>query len=161
MSEVDALFRLLTAAPPRSAQIVKRYALKGESLESIGAAFSVGHPEAKRLVLRALLDVPSGGTARLNDADEPALVGRVFHEVHGPHELSQLVKRLRTNAAELEQRLQRAAEEFERSPDRGRDEWLRRLAIAVVIGLTAFFYLREQNKPRPPPEKRPVFVPRP
>lgn len=161
MSEVDALFRLLTSAPPRSAQIVKRYALKGEALDSLATAFAIEASQARLLVLRALLDVQSGGTARVPDADEPALAALVLDDPGGSHELAQLVKKLRSNATELEQRLQRAAEEFERSPDRGRDEWLRRLAIALVIGLTAFFYLAERNKPRPPPEKRPVIVPQP
>lgn len=161
MSEVDALFRLLTAAPPRSAQIVKRFALKGESLEALGTAFAVELPEAKVLVLRALLDVQSGGTARVSDADEPALVAAVFDDPASSHELAQLVSKLRSNAGPLDEKLARAADDFERSPDRGRDEWLRRLAIALVIGLSAYFYWREQNKPRPPPEKRPIVAPQP
>jgi hypothetical protein len=153
MSEVDALFRLLQAAPPRSAEIVKRVTLRGLTLDAVAAQFSLTPELGKRLVLRALLDVESGGTLRVPDADEPALAEAVLSDTVTPTDplatrLHGLRTRLRDHAPALEKKLEAAAEAFEKSPDRARDEWLRRLAIVVVLALSAYFYWREQNKPK-------------
>ncbi len=166
MSEVDALFRLLSEAPPRSAEIVKRVALRGVSLEEIARSFDVDVERARVIVFRAFLDVSSGGTARLRDEEE-ALAAVALWAPHpdplppsqGEGTLRQLWQRLEANREGLEARLLTAATAFAASPDRDRDEWLRRIAIIVVLALTAFFYWREQNKPRPPPEKRQVITP--
>jgi hypothetical protein len=146
MSDVDDLFTLLSDAPPRSLEIVKRFALEGMTLEQLAALYDVGVPEARVLVFRALLDVESGGTKRVRDADEGELA-------------SPFVEKLRGNREALLLRLREAAVAFANSPDRTRDEWVRRLAIVVVLALTAFFYWRENSKPRPPPEKRPILAP--
>lgn len=163
MSEVDALVRKLTAAPPRSAEIVKRYALRDVSPAALGPLFEVEEPQARRLLLRALLDVSSGGTLAVSDADEATLLPQVLDAAPVVTPLAQelvvLVAKLRANSDEVTEALRKAAEAFEASPDRVRDEWLRRAAIVLVLALTAFFYWRDQNKPRPPPEKRPTVAP--
>ena len=148
MSQVDALFRLLTEAPPRSAEIVRRVALDGLALEQVAQLFNVGLPEAEVLVFRALVDVRSGGSERVRDGAER----------DGVRE-RELLELLKAHRAPLQARLAEAAQAYAASPDRNRDEWLRRLAIVVVLALTAFFYWREQHKPRPPPEKRPTVQP--
>jgi hypothetical protein len=157
MSEVDALFRLLQAAPPRAAEIAKRLGLQGTSLEQLGALFGVDLPRARILAFRALTDVQSGGTVRVPDAEEAALVERTFGEGGTPQH--QLLLQLQRNREALEQRLQRAAAEFEQSPDRKREELFRYLAIALVIALSAFFYWKEQQKPKTRWEKRPITTP--
>lgn len=162
MSEVDALFRLLSAAPPRSAEVVKRHTLGKASVEQLAALYAVTPEQAKRVLLRALLDVESGGTTRVADADEPALADAVLGPVAPPEPLAQklraLIAALNAHADALRAALDEAAVAFEKSPDRTRDDWLRRLAIVVVLALTAYFYWREANKPKEW-QRRPLLQP--
>lgn len=166
MSEVDALFRLLSDAPPRSAEIVKRVALLGVGLPRLAGLYGVDEPRAQVLLFRAFQDVLSGGSVRVPDEREPVEIAVMLDAVPSPP-LSQgeglqaraLWQRLQANSEALQDRLKRSAAEFAASPDRGRDELLRYLAIALVIALTAFFYWREQNKPHPPPRARPTVAP--
>ncbi|MBL8914790.1 MAG: hypothetical protein JNM17_29055 [Archangium sp.] len=151
-SEVAALFRLLSAAPPRSAEIVKRYTLGKQPLDALATLYAVTPENAQRVVLRALLDVDSGGTEHIKDSDEPTLAQAVLLGTPSTDalvvRLRSLIDRLNSNAEPLREELARAAEAFEKSPDRSRDDWLRRLAIIVVLLLTAYFYWRENNKPK-------------
>lgn len=158
MSEVDALFRLLTAAPPRSAELVKRVALAQQPFTELTALYGVDLPRLERLVFRSFLDVLSGGTARVPDEREPAEVKAMLGQGPGAEgaDVRRLWDQLSDHRAALQDQLARAAAAFEASPDRARDEWLRRLAIIVVLALTAFFYVKEKNKPHPPPQKRPT-----
>lgn len=158
MSEVDALFRLLAAAPPRSAEIVKRVALAQRPFPELAALYGLDVPHLERLVFRSFLDVMSGGTARVPDEREPAEIQAMLGQGPGTEgaEVRRLWDQLGAHRVALEDQLAKAAAAFEASPDRGRDEWLRRLAIVLVLALTAFFYFREKNKPHPPPQKRPT-----
>ncbi len=160
MSEVDALFRLLTAAPPRSAELVKRVALAQTPFPELATLYRLDLPQLERLVFRAFLDVLSGGTARVPDEREPAEIEVMLDRRTAPAgegaEVRNLWDRLSDHRLTLEARQIQAAAAFEASPDRARDEWLRRIAIVLVLALTAFFYLQEKNKPRPPPQRRPT-----
>lgn len=162
-SEVDALFRLLSAAPPRSAEIVKRVALAGLDFPAIAALYGVDLPRAQVLVFRAFLDVESGGSARVPDEREAAQVEIMLGPtLEAPGEGAQarrLWDRLTGHRVELKARLEQSAAAFAASPDRQRDEWLRWAAIVLVLVLSAFFWVREQNKPLPPPQKRPTVAP--
>jgi hypothetical protein len=160
MSEVDALFRLLTDAPPRSAEIVKRVALHGLDLETVAKLYGVDVPHAQILVFRALLDVSSGGKARVPDSREPSEVSAMIAATPGGGEGAQARKlwdQLSQHRDELKAKLEKAAAEYAASPDRDRDEWLRRAAIVLVLALTAFFYWREKTKPLPLHQKRPII----
>lgn len=161
MSEASALFRLLSHAPPRSAEVVKRVTLEGLPLAELAALYGVDGPRAEVLVFRAFLDVHSGGTAVLPDAEEATEVRAFFSGAGGgtAPPLRALRGQLEANREALRALLEQAAAEWERSPARGREEWLRRLAIVLVLALSAFFYWREQHKPRPPPERRPTVAP--
>ncbi len=160
MSDVDALFRLLTAAPPRSAEIVKRVALSQKSFPELAALYGLDVPRMQRLAFRSFLDVLSGGTARVPDEREATETEVMLGERQAAQgegaELRRLWQSLTANRAELEAQLTRAAAAFEASPDRVRDERLRWVAIAVVLALTAYFYFQQANKPHPPPQKRPT-----
>lgn len=161
MSEVDALFRLLAAAPPRSAEIVKRVTLGGLELDALAKLYGVDVPHAQVLVFRAFLDVGSGGKARVPDSREPAEVSAMISAASGEGEGAQarrLWERLSQNRDELKAKLEKAAADYAASPDRDRDEWLRRAAIVLVLALTAFFYWREKTKPLPLHQKRPIIT---
>lgn len=161
MSEASALFRLLSNAPPRSAEVVKRVTLEGQGLDALAALYGVDAPRAEVLVFRAFLDVHSGGTAVLPDEAEATEVRAFFSGGEGATAtaLRTLRSQLEANRDALRALLEKAAVEWERSPSRGREEWLRKLAIVLVLALSAFFYWREQQKPRPPPERRPTVAP--
>ena len=60
----------------------------------------------------------------------------------------------------LEAALERAALEAESSPKRAQEEWLRRVAIGLVLAVAAYFYWRENYGPkeRKPNEPRPAPV---
>ena len=162
MSEADALFRLLAAAPPRSAEIARRVALQGMDFPAISKLYGVDEARAQVLVFRALLDVATGGAGRVPDAREAAEVATMIAPASATGEGAQarrLMDRLAQHREVLQVMLEKSATDFAASPDRQRDERLRRFAIAVVLALTAFFYWREQNKPHPPPQKRPTVAP--
>lgn len=131
MSQADALFRTLSDAPPRSLQIVRRAFLEGLSTEQLASLYGITPEATLVLVDRALADTG----------------------------LSESRTALVEHRTELIRRLDAAAIEWAKSPDRQRDERLRQLAIVVVLALTAFFYWREANKPLPPPHPRPVARP--
>ena len=64
MSDVDALFRLLTAAPPRSAEIVKRVALGQKSFPQIALLHT---KTLAKLILQSHLDDKYLSTAIASD----------------------------------------------------------------------------------------------
>ncbi|MFO0593959.1 MAG: hypothetical protein U0228_01610 [Myxococcaceae bacterium] len=161
MSELDTLLRLLDGAPPRSAQLVRRDAVEGKSLEELARLYQVDLAQLKVLLFRAWLDVQSGGTARVADADEPAQIAGLLDPAAPPSDLRALRERFTLHAPEVQKAIDAAVDAFEKSPDRKTDEWVRRAAIVIVIALSAYFYWREATKPRPPNEKRPLLVPAP
>lgn len=164
MSEVDALFRLLADAPTRSAEIVKRVALTGTDLPALAKLHGIDLPRAQLLLFRSLMDVASGGTVRVPDAREQAEVDAMQTSSPGDGEGARARKlwdQLVEHREALTQKLDKAAAAYAASPDRDRDEWVRRLAIALVLALTAYFYWRDQTKPLPPHQKRPIIVPTP
>lgn len=159
MSEVDALFRLLNDAPPRSAMIVKRFIFGGNDLDALAKLYGLDVPHAQVMLFRAFLDVHSGGKARIPDSREAAEVSAMIAS-SGSGEGAQarrLWDSMSQHRDELKVKLEKAAAEYAASPDRDRDEWLRRAAIVLVLALTAFFYYREKTKPLPPHQKRPVL----
>ena len=146
MSEADALFRVLTAAPPRSREIVVTHAIDGVPLDALATRFGLELPALRRLVARSLhaLHAPRG--PQLSDADEQVLADALERDA--------TLEALRRNKTEVRAKLNAAAEAWAASPDRARDERVRYVLIAVVIALSAWFYWRENHQP-------PRFEPRP
>lgn len=62
-----------------------------------------------------------------------------------------LCRRLRELGPEVAKALEAAEREQEESPKGQREDWLRRLAVLVLLGLTAFLYC---NRPEETPERR-------
>ncbi|PZR13568.1 MAG: hypothetical protein DI536_12530 [Archangium gephyra] len=127
MAQVDALFRTLSAAHPRTLQIVRRACLENLTTEQLAQLYGITPDAAQILVTRALFELG------LIDEKEALVAHRT----------------------ELLTRLDAAALEYARSPDRVREERLRQLAIVVVLVLSAFFYWREANKPKTVLKPRP------
>jgi hypothetical protein len=154
VSQVEALYRMLVEAPPRASAIVRRVSLENATLEQVAEDFGIDPKRAKVLIFRAFLEFNHHGP--VSDSAEGARVAALWTEGSSERALWQS---LSDHREALLARLRKSEEEFERSPDRTRDEWLRRLAIVVVLALTAYFYRREQHRPKPPPERRPITSP--
>ncbi|MCE9672794.1 hypothetical protein LY474_33810 [Myxococcus stipitatus] len=64
----------------------------------------------------------------------------------------ELLRRLRGLAKEVAQGLEAATQADLASPQRQREDWLRRLAVTALLALTAYLYLsRPEEPPRPAP----------
>jgi hypothetical protein len=163
--ELGAALRALPYRP--SAFLVKRL-VQGRSLEESATFYGIS-PEAFSVhLLRAGLALT--GTVALpcrspeNDAEEDvwarALAEALERETAAvPAALAETVtlcRRLRALGPEVAAALEAAEREEEDSPKRQREDWLRRLAVLALVGLTAYLYC---NRPEEPPE-RPV-QPRP
>ena len=159
MSDVATLHQGLNRMAPRSMQVLLRRFVEQRSRDQLATLYGLTLEQADLLVWRAARSF------------EAALAG---HGEPGPlplvEELEQ-AQRLAENPSPalvaiselrepLQQALDRAAEEAEASPARAQEEWLRRVAIALVLAVAGYFYWRENYGPkeRKPPEPRPAPV---
>lgn len=156
------LLSALERMPPRSAEVVKALALGGLDRAGMAERYGISPEAADVLTWRAARDL----VAAIKNTREPPLP----HEVElreakaladalssrSPHPLATPLLEIVAEREEVRAALAKAAAEAERSPARARETWLRRLAIAVLLALTAYFFWREQTKPLPPPEPRPT-----
>lgn len=104
----------------------------------------------------------TGPPAGLGAAPEVAAVAGTVSGVAPPaaatvdpsvRPLADALAALWANRDAVQRRLRDAEAEAARSPARAREAWLRRLAILLILALTAWFYWRERQAPppRPPP----------
>lgn len=156
MSEVDALFRMLAAAPPRSAEIVKRVALAQTGWAAFSSLYGVDEVRAKVIVFRAFLDVMAATPP--SDEQEPVEIEAMVSD--GPRQsagvglaVRQLWERLTEHRVELQKLFEQHAADFAASPDRVKEERWRSIAIVLIIALASYFYWREERRKsdsRPP-----------
>ncbi len=154
----------LRALPYRQSAFLVMRMVKCRSLEDSAAFYGIS-PEAFSVhLLRAGLALTT--TAALpcrlpvDDAEEDvwarALAEALEREAAVvPPALTDtmaLCRRLRALGPEVAATLDAAEHEEENSPKHRREEWLRRLAVLVLLGLTAYLYC---HRPEEPPE-RPV-----
>ena len=168
LSAVD-LGTALRALPPRSAAFLLRRLAQGHSLEDCATFYGISaeafslHLLRSALTLAQHLSLP--GRPPETDAEE-ALWARALaealereSEVHPPslRGAVSLCRRLRGVGPEVTQALQAAEQAEEASPARGREEWLRRLAILLLLAITAYLYFNRAEEPpaRPPPARSP------
>jgi hypothetical protein len=158
----------LRALPYRESAFLVLRLVRGRTLEECATFYGVS-PEAFSVhLLRAGLALTTAATlpcrAPENDAEEAlwarALAQALEHDtVAVPPALTSpvaLCRRLRELGPEVAAALEAAEREEEGSPNRTREDWLRKLAVLALLGLTAYLYC---NRPEEPPE-RPV-QPRP
>ena len=163
--ELGAALRTLPYRP--SAFLVKRL-VQGRPLEESAAFYGISPETFSVHLLRAGLALTGAVAlpcrAPENDAEEDvwarALAEALERETAAvPAALAETValcRRLRALGPEVAAALEAAEREEEDSPKRQREDWLRRLAVLALLGLTAYLYC---NRPEEPPE-RPV-QPRP
>ncbi|WP_239470620.1 hypothetical protein [Archangium violaceum] len=164
MSRLTAaeLCAALRALPYRQAAFLVTRLVQGRTLEESAVfygisreAFSV-HLLRAGLALTEALTLPSRPPE--NDAEEDvwarALAEALERETATiPQVLAETVavcRRLRTLGGEVAAVLETTEREEEESPKRRREDWLRKLAVLALLGLTAYMYC---NRPEEPPER--------
>jgi hypothetical protein len=158
----------LRALPYRESAILVHRLVRGRTLEESAAFYGIS-PEAFSVhLLRAGLSLTAAAVLPCrppeNDAEETlwarALTEALERETAAvPPGLTSpvaLCRRLRALGPEVAAALEAAEREEEGSPNRTREDWLRKLAVLALLGLTGYLYC---NRPEDPPE-RPV-QPRP
>lgn len=158
-----ALIAALRAMEPRPSALLLRRLVEGRPVEACAEFYGVS-PEAFSVsLLRAAVTL--GGSAGLPvrgpaGAEEEAAWARMLAEALEREDarlpaalvpVVELCRRLRAAGPEVAAGMEAAALEDAASPQRRREEWLRRLAVAALLALTAYLYLtRPEEPPRRP-----------
>lgn len=153
----------LRALPYRQAAFLMTRLVQGRSLKESAAFYGIT-PEAFSVhLLRAGLALSTAAALPCrepeNDAEEDvwarALAEALERETAAvPPALAETValcRRLRAMGREVAAALEAAEREQEESPKAQREDWLRRLAVLALLGLTALLYC---NRPEEAPERR-------
>ncbi|MBF5045510.1 hypothetical protein FGE12_24090 [Aggregicoccus sp. 17bor-14] len=155
------LARALRALPPREAALLRRVLLEGQGVEACAGLYG-SSPEALAVhLLRACLALEAALVAaapvRVPDAEEPRWAARLVRALEGGRVAPGAVgaRHLKQHAAAVRAELAAAEEQELRSPQHRRNEWLRRLAVALLLALTAWYTL---HRPPEPPAR--VSAPR-
>lgn len=158
----------LRGLEPRASALLVRRLVEGRPLKACAAFYGVSEDAFSVLLVRAGVDLarrvglparaPSGDDeeaawarmlpAALEREDAPVLAALV--------PVAEVCRRLLAVGPEVAAGLEAAARAEADAPHRRREEWLRRLAVAALLALTAYLYLSRPEEPprRPPP--RPV-----
>lgn len=158
-----ALVAALRALEPRPSALLFRRLVEGRTLEGCAAFYGVSEEALSLLLLRAALALARevGLPAREPAGeDEEAAWARMLSEALAREDarfpaslvpVVDLCRRLRVAGSEVAAGMEAAAREDAASPHRRREDWLRRLAVAALLALTAYLYLsRPQEPPRRP-----------
>lgn len=158
------LLAALRALPYREAAFLLTRLTQGRSLEESAAFYGISKEAFSVHLLRAALGLSRASSLPCrppeNDEEEDvwarALAGALEQDTGGvPSPLMvtlELCRRMRARGEEVTQALQSAEREEEDSPQRRREDGLRRLAVLALLGLTAWLYC---NRPVEEPSKRP------
>lgn len=155
----------LRALPYRASAFLVTRLVRGRSLEDSAAFYGISREAFSVHLLRAALELtkaaglpcrPPQGDGE-EDVWARALAEALERETAGvPPGLVETVavcRRLRTMGPEVAAALEAAEREEEDSPKRQREDWLRKLAVLALLGLTAYLYC---NRPPEDPRERPV-----
>lgn len=153
--DVLSLQQALGRMSPRLAQVLLRRFVEHRSRDEFGALYGLQLEQADRLVYRASRSLE----AALAGMPEPGPMPD-RQEIEQTHALLRaqppFLTALSAQHEALSVALEQAAREAESSPARAREEWLRRIAIVLVLALAGYFYWRDHFGPkeRRPPEPR-------
>jgi hypothetical protein len=155
----SALIAALRGLEPRASALLVRRLVEGRSQEACAAFYGVPVEAFSVLLVRAggALARGAGLAARepSGDDEEAAwarlLAGALEREdapalaALGP--VVEVCRRLRAAGPEVAAGLEATAKAELESPHRRREEWLRRLAVALLLALTAYLYLSRPEEP--------------
>lgn len=160
-----ALCAALRGLEPRPAALLSRRLLEDLDTDACAAFYGVSREAFSVLLLRAALSLTkaAGLTTRPPmDEHEETLWARMLTEsldAPTPPGLAALgptvevCRRLRASRTEVRAALEAAEREEEDSPRHRREEWIRRILVAVLLAVTAYLYW---TRPTEPPA-RPVY----
>jgi hypothetical protein len=168
MLDANALHDVLRQTPSRSAEILTRVSLDEWTLPELASRYGVPETSAATLLLRAARDfrAVAEGTRTpappLPDAAEAALATHLAQALQQASEQVPPEVRahwddlhaLRVAREELRRRLEEAEAAAARAPSRMYESWLRRLAIAAILALSAWLYWRDRHAAPPAPTPR-------
>ncbi len=142
----ETLHAALASVPARDALVLRFRFLEGDSRETSALRYGLT-PEIYDLLLersaRPFLARLRGQSARvLPDAEEAAAAAALRD--HTPAELVALAE----HRDAVKALLIAAEAAAEKSPQRARENWLRRIGIVLILAATAYFYWQEQQ-PKP------------
>jgi hypothetical protein len=163
--DVDTLQQVLGRCPPRSAEVLTHASFDDWNPGRLAGRYGIPEPAAEVLLLRCARDFRFAAEGRpvpaapLPDAEEQALARQLADALATPGAAAAEVRAhaedlaaLATHRDKLRRALEAAQAEAERSPARTRELWLRRVAIAVILAISAWSLWRGQHAPpeRPP-----------
>ncbi|WP_233277956.1 hypothetical protein [Myxococcus stipitatus] len=153
---------------PRAAALLTRRLVAGDSLEGCARFLGVSEAALSVSLLRAAVVLARSLTPTAREpaeGEEEAAWARMLtaalerEEAPVPTGLVPVVdvcRRLRAVSGEVATGLESATQEELASPRRRREDWMRRLAVAALLALTAYLYLSRPQEPSrlPPPPPR-------
>lgn len=164
----EALAQALRALPARPSSLLSLRLLRVRSEEACAAFYGTSTEAFGVHLLRAGLELAAGLGQRVrapeSAAEEEAWARALAAALEGEgarvgaalEPVVELCRRLREAAPEVAARLEQLEQEEARSPHRQREEWLRRLAVLLLVALTAWLYwTRPPEEPGKPPPLAP------
>jgi hypothetical protein len=157
MKDVATLQAALGRMSPRLMQVLLRRFVEQRSREDFATLFGLSLEAADLLVWKAARALD----AALAGVDEPGPLPRDEEDAASrafAASPTEAVVALGEHRVPLQQALVRAELEAESSPAQIRENWLRRVAIVLVLAAASYFYWRDHFGPtsRRPPEPRQV-----
>ncbi len=135
------LQQALAKTPARSAQVLAHRLLEAHTREECAALYGLSVDQWDVLFLRAARDFERAlGREAPPAADEPQEAARLAQELSPP------LLALSTHRDETRRLMDKAHADYEASPSHAVEVWARRIAIVVIIALTAYFYWREEQR---------------
>src|SRR5262249_33277367 len=138
----------LARTPARSAQLLSHRLLEAKSREDCAALYGLPLEAWDILFLRATRDFERALGSRAphsDDANEAAQAAQLSRAL-----TPELIE-LSDHRDELRRLIEKAQADWESSPGHTLEIWARRIAIIVIIALTAYFYWREEQQKKPVP----------
>lgn len=166
MASPEELAAALMRAPAREAKVLTERLLVPRTRAEAAAYWGVPIPSADVMLLRAarVLETARSGAAPspplefgLEASQAQALAEALDGAPPAPElaALCAVLQSIHEQRVPVAQHLRRLQELEEHSPRRRAETWARRGAILLVLGLSAYFLRREQNKPRFEPRPAP------
>jgi hypothetical protein len=153
----------LRAMEPRPTAVLLRRLVEGRTLEGCAEFYGVSTQAFSVLLLRASVALAGHVGMPVREPageDEEAAWARMLTEALAREDaklptalvpVAEVCRRLRAMGPAVAAGMDAAASADAASPQRRREDWLRRLAVAALLALTAYLYMsREEEPPRRP-----------
>ncbi len=160
MATAAELTQALRTIAPRPALVLTYRCLGAHPAADCATHYGIGVEAFDLLLLRSAAPLVErfGVDPKLPDAieQEQAYATRLRQALEGggSHPFAPVLLELTAQKDEVRAQLDAAEAAWQRSPAAARETWLRRIAILVVIALSAYFYWREQEAKKPHLEDR-------